>query len=57
MSKNRVVEILMTRDGLSRKQAEISVMNAQLDVRNGADPEDVLWEEFGLEADYIDDLI
>jgi len=60
---NRVVKILMDRDGVSKSEA-IAMVNecrAELyDALNGTsclDPEEVLAEELGLEPDYIFDII
>jgi hypothetical protein len=55
---NRVIKILMERDGMTRKEAEdrlYYVHEAILD-----DPyiaEDILAEELGLEPDYLFDVI
>ena len=54
---NRIVEILMKRDGMSRKDAEKMLMDAQIDIHNGEDPEEILEERFGLEIDYLEDLV
>ena len=54
---NKIVEILMRRDGLSRADAETSLMDGRSAVADGAYPEDVLLEMFGLEPDYIFDLL
>jgi hypothetical protein len=52
-----IVEILMRRDGLSKQEAELSVQEARQRVTEGEDPEEVLQDEFGLEPDYIFDLL
>jgi len=52
-----IVEVIMKRDGLSLDQAKKAVRDARIMVRDGADPEEVLYDEFGLEPDYIFDLI
>ncbi len=55
---NQIVEVLMKRDGLTRREAEKVLrrvkegFNPQTD-----DPEEVLAYEFGLEPDYIFDLL
>jgi len=50
-------EVLMRRDGLSSDEADQRIEEARQDVLNGADPEEVLEYNFGLEPDYIFDLI
>jgi hypothetical protein len=54
---NRIVQILMERDGLSEETAFEALADAQLRIYEGEDAEEVLMDEFGLELDYIDDLI
>jgi len=50
--------IIMKRDGLSEEEAEIQIQTARSAIwLEGLDPEQVLEEEFGLEPDYIFDLI
>lgn len=53
----RLVAILMKRDGLDKEEAEEWVQNAKDQVSEGADAEEVLEDEFGLEPDYVIDLI
>ena len=55
---NEIVRVLMERDGYTRREAEEEVRR----VRSEFDPttddtEEVLAEEFGLEPDYIFDLL
>lgn len=50
-------EVLMERDGLTEEEADAAIEEAQELVAEGADPEDVLHDEFGLEPDYVWDLI
>lgn len=50
-------EVLMKRDGMSVEEADQAIEDAKQQVREGADPEDVLYEEFGLEPDYFFDLL
>lgn len=52
-----LVTILMRRDGLSKDEATAMVNDARLRVAEGEDPEEILLEEFGLEPDYIFQLI
>jgi hypothetical protein len=57
MKNYSIVKVLMRRDGLSRKEAVERVFDARAMVREGHDPEEVLREEFGLEPDYMFDLL
>jgi hypothetical protein len=50
-------EILMRRDGLSSQEADEAIAEARWMVANGADPEEILHDEFQVESDYIYDLI
>lgn len=50
-------EVLMRRDGLSGQQAEDEIEYARQLVEDGADPEEVLYAEFGLEPDYVFELV
>lgn len=52
-----VEKILMRRDGLSRDEAREILLEARERVANGEDPEEILYEEFGLEPDYVFDLM
>jgi hypothetical protein len=60
---NRIVKILMDRDGMSRKEAEEMLEESRKEVfeyGGFTSIEDILLSDFGLEADYemdfIDDL-
>jgi len=60
MSKpNRVVEILMNRDGMTREEAEERVQEVRemIVCSSVLEAEDILIDELGLEMDYIFDLI
>ena len=60
MSKpNRVVEILMHRDGMTREGAEAKVAEVREMIVNASafEVEDIIADELGLEMDYIFDLI
>ena len=60
MSKpNRVVEILMHRDGMTREDAEEKVQEVREMIVDASvlEVEDILIDELGLEMDYIFDLI
>jgi len=54
-------EVLMARDGMTSKEADEAIDNAKNAfydlLETGGDPEDFLMNEFGLEDDYIMDLI
>ena len=52
-----IVKILMERDGMTRAEAIEALRDARREVADGADPEEVLLDNFGLEPDYIFDLI
>lgn len=52
-----VIEILVRRDQLSPELAREMIKQARLEVAEGRDPEEVLYEDFGLEPDYIWALI
>lgn len=52
-----LVDILVERDGLDRADAIDMVRDARQRVRAGESPEDILYEEFGLEPDYIFQLL
>ncbi len=54
---NTLLQVLMDRDGLTKQEATTIIQGAQNLVREGADPEEVLLDEFGLEPDYVFDLI
>ncbi len=54
---NRLVRILMRRDGMERDDAEDLLQDARAAVEDGEDPEDVLADWFGLEPDYVFDLL
>ena len=54
---NRLVSIMMERDGMERDEAEELLRDARADVENGEDPAEVLADWFGLEPDYLEDLI
>lgn len=50
-------KIIMERDSLSSKEADEMISDAKQRIVDGEDPEEVLMEDFGLEPDYIFDLI
>ena len=50
-------EVLMSRDGLSAAEADEQIDAAREEVMEGYDPEEILRENFGLEPDYVFDLL
>jgi hypothetical protein len=54
---NSIVEVLMSRDGMTRDEATYVLAELRGLVADGEDPEALLADELGLEPDYIDDLI
>lgn len=53
---SELIQIFMERDGMSRSEAKELLEDMRSEVADGADPEDVLYEN-GLEPDYIFELI
>jgi len=49
--------VLMLRDEMSEEEARNLISELQHRVYEGEDPEELLYEELGLEPDYILDLI
>ena len=52
-----IVEILINRDGLTPGEADELLRSARRRVLDGEDPEEILRDEFGLESDYVFDLL
>lgn len=50
-------QVLMRRDKLSSDEADELIAEAKELVAAGEDPEEVLYDEFGLEPDYVFDLL
>ena len=50
-------QVLMRRDELTESEADALIEEAKLEVAAGRDPEEVLYEDFGLEPDYVFDLL
>ena len=50
-------EVLMQRDGMTSEEADEFIAELCERVADGEDPEDLLYEECGLEADYVFDLL
>jgi hypothetical protein len=57
MPEETIEQILVRRDGLTRTEARDAINEARERVAQGEDPEEVLESEFGLEPDYIWELI
>jgi hypothetical protein len=61
--KNRIVKILMERDGLTQKEAidsyneGLSALNEYLEAGDISSAQDVCEEFWGLEPDYLDDML
>jgi hypothetical protein len=54
---NKIVEILMNRDGMSESEATLMLEEARQRFNDGEDPEEILEYDFGLEPDYVFDLM
>jgi hypothetical protein len=58
---SNLITVLMKRDGLTRKEAEKRVASVKKQLMDrlgdGDMPFDICEEEFGLEPDYLEDLI
>lgn len=56
---NEVVRILMKRDGLTREEAEerLDEVREMISHADAWEIEDIIADEFGLEMDYIFDII
>jgi hypothetical protein len=52
-----ILEVLMRRDGMDKAEALERIEEAKQMVLDGDDPEEVVRYEFGLEPDYIWDLM
>ena len=50
-------QVLMRRDQISSDEADELINEARERVAQGEDPEEILYEEFGLEPDYVFDLL
>lgn len=48
---------VMQRDGLTRAEAHQQIEEARAAIREGADPEEILYEDFGLEPDFLFELL
>jgi hypothetical protein len=52
-----ILAVLMERDNMDRDEAVEWIEEVREEVANGADPEEMLRLEFGLEPDYVFDLL
>jgi hypothetical protein len=50
-------ETIMRRDELTSEEADAMIEEAKAQVLEGEDPEEVLMNDFGLEPDYVFDLL
>lgn len=50
-------EVLMRRDDMTEAQADEAIAEAKQAVLDGENPEEVLEDYFGLESDYIFDIL
>jgi len=57
MPQESLKQVIMRRDGLSSQEADELIESAREQILEGEDPEEVLLNDFGLEADYIFDLL
>lgn len=57
VSMSEIEEIIINRDGISTTEAYNQLMEARMYVKHGEDPDEVLRREFGLEPDYIFDIV
>lgn len=57
MSDYSILAVLMRRDGMTRSEAQEMIDEARELVAEGENPEEILRVDFGLEPDYIFDLL
>jgi hypothetical protein len=50
-------QVLMSRDGMSSEEADSAISEMRERVLEGEDPEEILLDEYGLEPDYVFDII
>jgi hypothetical protein len=53
---SELYRVLTDRDKLSHDEAVEMILDAKARVAEGEDPEEILYDEFGLEPDYVLDL-
>lgn len=54
---SKLKKILMERDGLSDQEAGKLISDAKLRVLEGENPEEILEYDFGVEPDYVFDIM
>lgn len=54
---NAIVKILIERDGYEFSEALLALQDARREISDGADPEEILRDNFELEPNYVFDLI
>ena len=54
---NKLEKVLMERDGMTLKEARDLIREAKDDIDNFDDPDEFMAEWFGLEPDYLIDVI
>jgi hypothetical protein len=52
-----LLEVLMRRDQMTKEDAQALIDDARERIAEGEDPEEILYDDFGLEPDYIFDLL
>lgn len=57
INRYSIKPIIMQRDGITSDEADELIADARAVVAMGEDPEEVLNEYFGLEPDYVFDLL
>lgn len=57
MELEKIEDILVARDRFDLRTARELVNEARVRVADGEDPEEILYEEFGLEPDYVFQLL
>ena len=57
MPQESLKQVIMRRDNLSSREADELIEEARDRVLSGEDPEEILHDDFGLEPDYIFDLL
>lgn len=57
MKMESLMQVLIRRDQMTQEEALEAIQDARDRVMEGEDPEEILHEEFGLEPDYVFDII
>jgi hypothetical protein len=50
-------KVLIHRDGMTPENARLELEDAHQQIMDGQDPEELLFDEYGLEPDYFFDLL